>query len=163
MCRTQHKVKDNSRVSLSTFVLCFMVTFWSTDAVGAGKCSHFKMMVQVTVHAMAVKYGGKFVDSFLKGIGVTLLIYYDLKVDSLGTEIRMLSSFWLLTGPLQHVQWAYTPIGRICTKSFLAWLIASRHSKDLSPIFYFIFWIRWESFKRPQEQYKPYVLKQRFN
>lgn len=32
------------------------------------------MMVQVTVHAMAVKYGGKFVDSFLKGIGVTLLI-----------------------------------------------------------------------------------------
>jgi hypothetical protein len=51
------------------------------------------MMVQVTVHAMAVKYGGKFVDNFLKGIGVTLLIYYDLKVDSLGTEIRMLSSF----------------------------------------------------------------------
>lgn len=38
------------------------------------KYSHFKMMVQVTVHAMAVKHGGKFVDSFLKGIGVTLLI-----------------------------------------------------------------------------------------
>lgn len=35
------------------------------------------MMVQVTVHAMAVKYGGKFVDSFLKGIGLTLFTCND--------------------------------------------------------------------------------------
>lgn len=35
------------------------------------------------------------------------------------------------------------------------------HSWDLS--LFFFFWIRWEIFKRPQEQFKPYVLKQRFN
>lgn len=72
----------------------------------------------------------------------------------------MLSSFWLLAGPLQYVQWAYNPIGMIrCTKSLVAWLIEIH----ILEIWAFFFWIRWEIFKRPQEQFKPYVLKQRFN
>lgn len=75
MCRTHHKVKKQNLGGF--FVnICFVFHghLLKHRSHRVKKYSHFKMMVQVTVHAMAVKYGGKFVDSFLKGIGVTLLI-----------------------------------------------------------------------------------------
>jgi hypothetical protein len=51
------------------------------------------MMVQVTVHAMAVKYGGKFVDSFLKGIGLIRFTCNDPRSNLGGTEFGIFSSF----------------------------------------------------------------------
>lgn len=54
-------------------------------------------IIQATVHAMAVKYGGKFVDSFLKGLHIhdTQLCY--LRHDSLLSCSKIENSLQFLT------------------------------------------------------------------
>lgn len=63
LCKIHDKVGGYS-VLRSSLPLYFVFLFY----FGLLEFLTVYLIIQVTVHAMAIKYGGKFVNSFLKGI-----------------------------------------------------------------------------------------------
>lgn len=131
-----------------------------------GRFWHLESDVQVTVHGMAVKYGGKFVDFFLKCKFLTILVFYVWGVFLLLGMLKLWCSaaFDFLQAHFQTHNETIIQLVRLDLPNFIfqAWLEVSFLEMELKSWLCFVYWFSWRSSKRPQEQYRFYVLKQRF-